>query len=160
HALTGGARLDTTIAGPIVRIAAQHGDAKLYDALLAAADRASSPQEHYRYLNALADFSEAALIDRGLEHALAPQLRSQDTAAYLARFMSNPLARDRAWSFVKTHWTELQPKIAIAEGDTTLVGSLSMFCDEGARADISGFFASHPLPVASRTLEQTLERIS
>jgi aminopeptidase N len=160
RALAGGARLDATIAGAIVRIAAQHGDAKLYDALLAAAGRATEPQEHYRYLFALAEFRDPALIDRGLRYAISPQLRSQDTASYLARFMANPFARDRAWSFVKTHWTDLQPKIAIAEGDTTLVSSLSAFCDNGARADVASFFGAHTLPVALRTLEQTLEWIS
>ena len=46
--------------------AAAHGDAKLFDALAAAADRATSPEEQYRYLFALATFRDPALIERAL----------------------------------------------------------------------------------------------
>ena len=55
------------VAGAIVTAAATHGDAKLFDALTAAAERAVSPDEHYRYLFALAAFQDPALIRRGLE---------------------------------------------------------------------------------------------
>ena len=47
--------------------AATHGDPALYDALVAAADAATSPEEQYRYLYALGDFEDPALIERGLE---------------------------------------------------------------------------------------------
>jgi aminopeptidase N len=159
HALAGGPPLDPTLATPIVSVAARHGDQNLYDALRAAADRAESPEERYRFLFALGDFRDSALIDRGLQQVLSPQLRSQDTALYLARHMANPVARPRAWAFIMEHWSELQPKIFIAEGDTTLVHSLSTFCDARSRDDIKSFFASHPLPTAARTLSQTIERI-
>src|SRR5262249_38198694 len=85
-ALAGGPRLDATLAGAIVRIAAEHGDANRYDRLASAAERAASPEEHYLYLFALTDFREPALIDRALQNALSPKLRSQDTALYLAQF--------------------------------------------------------------------------
>ena len=39
-----------------------HGDQKLFEALAAAADRAASPEDQYRYLYALADFQQPALI--------------------------------------------------------------------------------------------------
>jgi aminopeptidase N len=160
RALAGGPPLDPTLAGEIVEIAASHGDAKLYDALTAVLAKATSPDEHDRYLFALAAFREPALIDRGLRYALSPQLRSQDTAIYLGQFFRNAAARPRAWGFVKQHWAELEPKITIAGGDVSLVGSLSAFCDAGARDDIKAFFAAHKLPAAARTLDQTVERIN
>src|SRR5581483_8583612 len=159
-ALGGGPPLDATLADAVVTVAARHGDAKLYDALLSAAERATSPEEHYRYLYALPDFQDPALIDRGLAFAITPQLRSQDTAIYLSQFLGNPAARPTARRFIKEHWTELQPKLFVAEGDTNLVGSLSSFCDADAIADIKSFFSAHKLPTAARTLNQTLERIS
>jgi aminopeptidase N len=143
----------------VTTIAAAHGDARLFDALAAAVDRAASPDDQYRFLYALAEFQEPALIDRGLQRALSPQLRSQDTSIYLARFFDNSAARARAWAFVKEHWTALQPKIAVFGGDTALVHALGSFCDARTRADIASFFASHPLPGAVRTLDQTRERI-
>src|SRR5712691_1051451 len=154
------APLDPTLADAVIKIAAAHGDAPLFDALAAAAERASVPEDHYRYLYALSDFREPPLIDRGLQLAVSPQLRSQDTAVYLSRFFANPDARSRAWAFLTAHWAALEPKIAIAGGDTNLIRSMSSFCDAASREQITSFFAAHRLPGAARTLQQTVEQIN
>jgi aminopeptidase N/puromycin-sensitive aminopeptidase len=159
RSLAGGPPLEPTLSRSIIAVAAQRGDRALFDALLAASERATSPEERYRYLYALAEFRDPALIDRALEYTLTPKLRSQDTAAFFARFLGAEAARPRVWAFLKQHWTELEPKLTIFGGDTTFVGALSSYCDAGARNDISAFFTQHPLPAAARTLSQTLERI-
>jgi len=143
----------------VLHAAAEHGDARLFDALLAAAERTSDPDEHYRYLYALADFRDPALAARGLELAASPQLRSQDAAIYLAQFFGNPATRSRALAFVIDRWAALEPKVTVFGGDTTLIHSLSSFCDAESRDRIKAFFAAHPLPAATRTLEQTIEQI-
>ncbi|MCU1384094.1 MAG: pepN 2 [Acidobacteria bacterium] len=160
RALAGGPALDPTVAGAIVKAAATNGDQKLFDALAGAADRAASPEDQYRYLYALGDFRDPALIDRGLQRSLSPQLRSQDTAVYLVQFLTNPVARPRAWAFVKEHWPALEPKVTIFGGDVNLVRALGSFCDTAARDDVAAFFAAHPLPGAARTLTQTVEQIT
>ncbi len=147
------------MAGTLVSIAAAHGDAALFDALRRAAATSTNPQEHYRYLYALPAFRDPALIDRALELARTPDIRSQDTSVYLSAFFGNDAARDPAWRFIKTHWTELEPKIMISLGDIGLVSSMSAFCSVDARDDIRSFFASHPLPTGERALNQTIERI-
>ncbi len=160
RALAGGAPLDSTQAGAIVTTAAIHGDAVLFDALEAAAEKAQGPEEHYRYLYALGDFRQTALIDRGLQFALSPQLRTQDAALYLGRFFGNPEARDRALTFVIGNWAALEPKVNISGSDTNLIRSMSAFCDTGARDRIRAFFTEHKLPGAERTLQQTIEQIT
>jgi hypothetical protein len=160
RALTGGPPLDATLADAIVKAAAVHGDLALYDALSTAGDRASFPEEQYRYLFALADFQTPALVDRGLDRALTSQLRSQDTARYLAQFFGNPAARAKAWTFLTSHWGALEPKLTIFGGDTSIIGSMSTFCDASSRDEIKAFFAAHPLPAAARTLAQTVEQIN
>jgi aminopeptidase N len=159
RSLAGGPPLDPTLSRSIIAVAAWRGDRALFDALLAASERATSPDERYRYLYALAEFREPALIDRALEYTLTPKLRSQDTAAFFARFFGEEAARPRAWAFLKQHWAELEPKVTIFGGDTTVIGALSSYCDAAARDDISAFFRQHPLPAAARTLSQTIERI-
>ena len=159
RALAGRGALDPTLAAAIVEISARHGDAALFDALSAASDRASSPEERYRYQNALARFREPALIDRALQRTLSPSMRSQDVAIYLRAFFDNPAARERAWSFMTTHWKALEPKLTIVGNDTRLVNALGAFCDRDARDRIKTFFDEHRLPGAVRTLDQTLERI-
>jgi aminopeptidase N len=158
--LAGGPPLDPTLEGPIVAVAAAHGDAALFDRLQTAASRATTPIEHDRYLYALTDFREPSLVDRALEYSVTPDLRSQDAALYFAHLFGNPAARDRAWTFLKSHWATLEPKITISLGDVNLVGGLGAFCDAGTRDDIRSFFAAHKLPSATRTLAQTLERIT
>jgi aminopeptidase N len=160
RALAGGPALESTVAGAIVKAASTSGDEKLFDALVAAAERASSPEEQYRYLFALANFQDPALIQRALDRSLTPQLRSQDTAIYLAQFLVNPASRPRAWAFVKEHWPVLEPKVVISLGDVNLTRALGAFCDAGPRDDINAFFAAHPLPGAARTLTQTIEQIT
>jgi aminopeptidase N len=160
RALAGGPALDSTVAGAVLTTAAIHGDAKLFDALAAASDRAESPEEQYRYLYALGAFQDPALVDRGLERSLTSQVRTQDTALYLSRFLGNPAARPRAWAFIKEHWTALEPKVTIFGSDTNLTHALGAFCDAGSRDDVQAFFAAHPLPAAARTLAQTIEQIN
>ena len=160
RALAGGAPLDPATADAIVNVAAQHGDARLFDALVSAADRASSPDERDRYLLALGSFEAPPLIDRGLQRALSPELKSQDTARYLARFLGNPAANERSWRFVKEHWNVLEPKLSVSWGLVRLVEALDSFCTTSARDDIRAFFASRNAGPAAQTLEQTLEAIA
>jgi aminopeptidase N len=155
-----GSPLDPSAASAIIAVAARHGDAGLWDKLSSAAQTADSPAERYRYLYALGAFENPALIDRGLNLSLSPDLRSQDTAIFLGQFLSNPAARARTWAFTKQHWAELSPKITISLGDVRLVESLGRFCDAAARDDIKSFFAAHKLPAASRALDQTIEQIN
>ena len=160
QSLSGGAPLDASAANAIVAVAARHGDPALWEALLAASKKASSPAEQYRYLYALGAFEDPALIDRGLNFALTPDLRSQDTPTFLGTFLANAVARPRAWAFVKQHWPQLAPKITISLGDVRFVESLGAFCDARSRDDIKDFLKTHKLPAASRTLDQTIERIN
>ena len=159
RSLAGGPPIEPTLAGPMIRTAAMHGDAKLFDALAAAASRAASPEDRYRFLDALGDFREPALVDRALQRSLSPDMRSQDLALYLDRFFRNPAARPRAWSFLAAHWAELEPKLTIVGNDTRIVSAFGFFCDAQSRDAVKGFATAHPLPAAARTLDQTLERI-
>ena len=98
RALAGTAPLDPTLAGAVIKTAARHGNAALFEALLAAAERAPTPEEHYRYLYALADFrepdakglaverlgraaGEIAVRHQAREHLLVHAASSRDPAA-------------------------------------------------------------------------------
>src|SRR5207253_10107783 len=67
RALAGSAPLDPTLGDSVVRVAAQHGDERLYDALAAAAARATSPGERTLYLYASTEFRDRRLIDQALQ---------------------------------------------------------------------------------------------
>jgi aminopeptidase N len=157
--LASGASLDPTLGESVVHIAAQHGDEQLYNTLIAAAARATAPSEHMLYLLASTDFRDSRIIDRALQRVLSNDVRTQDTARYLTSFFDNPVARPRAWSFVKSNWTALEPKLRIYGAGPTLMRGLGSFCDAAARDDIRSFFASHRLTGVTGPLNQAIERI-
>jgi aminopeptidase N len=151
--------LDPTLRETFVALAAARGDAALFNALIAAADRATSPGERNVYFYAATGFRDPALIDRALQRALSTELRAQDAARYLAAFFANSAARPRAWSFVKSNWRELDPKLRGLTGGAALVRSLGSFCDASSRDDVRAFFATRRMPGGTGALNQTIERI-
>jgi aminopeptidase N len=159
-ALEGREPLEPTLADALVSIAAAHGDAKLFDALLAAAEKATSPDERYRYLYALADFTDPGLIDRGLALVTTDRVRTQDASIYLAQFLIRPSSRERAWTFLTERWDAVAPKVTISGGDTNLVQATGAFCDARSKDRVASFFAAHPLPAAARALTQAQEQIA
>jgi hypothetical protein len=162
RSLSGGPALgvDRTLSGSVVRIAAQHGDERLYDALTAATARATSPDERSLYLQASAHFRDPRIIERALQRTLTSEIRVQEAAPYLASFFDNPVARPRAWSFLKSYWSALEPKLRGFNSAATAVRALDAFCDVATRDDIRSFFDTHRLPRVMGVVNQTIERIN
>jgi aminopeptidase N len=152
--------VDSTLLNALVGVAAINGDASLYDRYLARSKQARDPEEHYRYLYALADFSDPALVRRTMDYIVGPEVRNQDTAVFLSRLLSNPDAQQLAWDLLQTRWDDLQKKTGQVFGSPLLVSSLGQFCDAKTRSEMEDFFATHNVPEAERTLQQALERIS
>jgi aminopeptidase N len=152
--------IDPTLLNAVVRVAAIGGDAVLYDRYLARSKHASDPEDYYRYLYALAAFSDPALVRRTMDYIVGPDVRSQDTAIFLARLFTNPDTRRLAWELLQARWDDLQKKAGQVFGSPLLISSLGQFCDTKTRSEIEQFFATHKVPEAERTLQQALERIS
>jgi aminopeptidase N len=152
------ASADPTLSEPAFTIAASQGDAKLYDEILAAMSKAKGPDVYYRYMNALTQFTDPALVRRTLELALSPQIRTQDMPIMLLRLMTNPAAQQEAWKFVRTNWPQVS-KRASMWGSALVVRGTASFCDAGMRGEVQQFFSEHEVPQAQRTLKQSLEEI-
>jgi aminopeptidase N len=150
---------EPTLLNAVVRVAARHGDAALYDKYLARSKAASDPEEHYRYLYALAEFSDPALVQKTMNLIIGPEVRSQDAKLFLANLLSNPTAQKQAWPLLRTRWSEVQKKAVQFGGNTVVIAALGTFCDTGTRREVRQFYTAHKVPDAARTLEQSLERI-
>jgi len=159
-AATAGTPLDPAAADAVVYVAASHGDRALWDALANAANHTPLPQDQYRYLYALGDFTEPGLVERGLQYVLTPNVRSQNAGRYLEGFLQNPAAGHQAWEFLKANWKDLSPKLSIAFSDVGVVQALGSFCDAGTRDDIKSFFTTHKLGNAARNVDQTIDKIN
>jgi aminopeptidase N len=152
--------VDPTLLNAAVETATNGGDATLYDRYLARSKQSIDPEDHYRFLYALAGFSDPALVRRTMDLIVSPDVRSQDAAVFLSRLLSNSEARSVAWDLLRARWDDLQKKTGQVFGSPLLIGSLGGFCDTRKRSEIEQFFASHKVPEAERTLQQALERIS
>ena len=159
RALDNPSAVDRTMAETVFALAALNGDAALYDRILAQTKKAGSPEEFYLYQRTLAEFSDPKLLQRTLDYALSPEVRSQDTIRVIAGVMDNPAGQKLAWAFARAHWPQIASTFG-GFGGGGVVGATSAFCDAGMRDEVKDFFTSHQVPAAERTLKQALERVS
>jgi aminopeptidase N len=155
------ASVSPTLVASVLRVAAFGGDASLYDRFLARMNESrTSPEEYYRIFNALAAFVEPSLVQRTLNLALSSQVRSQDTPLLLAALLVSSETQDAAWAFIKDRWSPIMDKVGVFQGVPALVNALGAFCSTDRAAEITAYFAAHPVPEAARGLQQALERIN
>jgi len=160
QALENPASIDHTIAFTAFSLAAQDGDAALYDKVLDRLQKkGASLEEYYLYFQTAARFSDPKLLQRTLEYALTPAVRSQDTLGLISVVMENPAGAKLAWDFVRARWSEIE-KVGGGFTSGEVVAATSVFCDAGMRDEVQTFFATHKVPTAERTLKQSVERMN
>jgi aminopeptidase N len=151
--------VDRTLVETVFSLAAANGDAALYDRFLEHLRNSRIPEEYYIYLGALSGFSNPQLLERTLEYALTPEVRSQDKLGVIAAVLENGPGEKLAWNFVREHWSEIDTvNSGFISGE--IVAATSAFCDSGMHDEVEEFFSTHKVPVAERTFKQSLERIN
>jgi aminopeptidase N/puromycin-sensitive aminopeptidase len=149
---------DPELAPVFLMLAAQHGDAALYEQMLDRVKTAKTPEEYDLYLKALAQFSDPALLQRTLEFALSPGVRSQDTQRVIASVMRNPAGRELSWDFIRSHWRDVAGNGGAFASDQLILGAAS-FCNAGLQSEVRNFFSGHEVLAGGRLLKQSLEQI-
>jgi aminopeptidase N/puromycin-sensitive aminopeptidase len=151
--------LDRTIASLAIHLAVLDGDQALYEKLFERLKSAKSPAEYYIYLGSLTQFSDPKLLDRTLQYAVSPDVRSQDTLGLIAGVVENRAGGELGWNFVRSHWSDIE-KVGGGFTSGEVVAATSALCDAGLRDEVKDFFSSHKVPTAERTLKQSLESMS
>jgi aminopeptidase N/puromycin-sensitive aminopeptidase len=158
-ALADPASVDTEMAGGAFALAALNGDSAFYDRVMAATKNPKSPELYYTYLFTLPRFSDPKLLQRTLDFAISPEVRSQDSLRVITTVMRNPAGRDLAWDFVRSHWDAVA-KAGGPFASAAVVGATGVFCDAGMRDQVTEFFSTHKVAAAERTYKQSIERIN
>ncbi len=151
--------VDLEMAGSTFGLAALNGDSAFYDRVIAALKNPKSPEEYYMYLFTLPQFGDQKLLQRTLEFAISPDVRSQDALGVITSVMGNPAGQQLAWDFVRQHWPEVE-KAGGPFASAQVVGATSVFCDAGSRDQVTEFFSAHKVAAAERTYKQSIERIN
>ena len=158
-ALADSSSVDRELAGGAFGLAALNGDSAFYDRVLAATKNPKSPEEYYMYLYTLPQFSDSKLLERTLNFAISPDVRSQDALGLITSVLGNPDGQQLAWDFIRQHWSEIE-KAGGPFASAQVVGATSVFCDAGLRDQVTEFFSAHKVAAAERTYKQSIERIN
>jgi len=134
--------VDHDLAGAALPAAALNGGPEFYDKVMAAMKNTKSPEEYYTYFFTLGRFGDTKLLERTLEFAISPDVRSQDALQLVTTVMENPAGQQLAWDFVRQHWSDME-KAGGPFASAEIVGATSSFCDAGLRDQVSEFFAAH-----------------
>jgi aminopeptidase N len=153
------ASVDRQLAGGALGLAALNGDEAFYDRIMTALKNPKSPEEYYMYFFTLPSFSDPKLLQRTLDYAVSPEVRSQDALGLIDGVMGNPEGEKLAWDFVLTHWDAVQ-KAGGPFASAQVVGATSSFCDAHMRDQVADFYAAHKIEAAERTYRQSIERIN
>ena len=159
RALTDPDSVDRELGNSAFALAALNGDQAFYDKLMAALKTPKSPEEYYIALFTLGRFDDPKLLQRTLEYALSPEVRSQDALGLIARVMYNPAGEKLAWDFVRQNWTAVE-KSGGPFASAQVVGATQSFCDATMRDQVAEFYAAHKIEAAERTYRQSIEQIN
>jgi aminopeptidase N len=159
QALADPSSVDHQLAHGAFALAALNGDSDFYDKLMAGMKNPKSPEDYYLYLFTLSDFTDPKLLERTLEYAVSPDVRSQDALQLVSSVLANPAGQQLAWDFIRQHWSDIE-KAGGPFASAEVVGATSFFCDATLRDQVTEFFAAHRIDAAERTYKQSIERIN
>jgi aminopeptidase N len=152
------ASVDYQLAGSALGLAAINGDSSFYDKVMAALKNTKSPEEYYTYFFTLPQFTDPKLLERTLDFAISPDVRSQDALRLVRAVLENPDGQKLAWDFIRQHWSEIE-KSGGPFASAQVIGATSGFCDAGMRDQVTEFYDAHKIAAAERTYRQSIERI-
>ncbi len=145
--LSGGQPLDRSMVAVVAGLAARGGDAELLERLPALDAR-----------EVIAHASDAVYVTRALGAALDAADRPGRLAGWLSAALENPAVNVQAWQFLKSRWSDVQPRLAAPFALATVVAAAGAFCDGAMRDEVERFFADHP-SAPRHTLSLALDRI-
>ena len=150
--------VEAGLAANALTVAAQNGDAALYDQYLEHLKTAKTPEEYYNYLGALGSFPDPALAKRTFDLALSPEVKNQDLFL-LGGPLTNHATQAAAWELFKADFKAIFAKAGPGLGQG-LVQVANVFCDEKLRDDSQQFFVAQNLPGSERLLENAKDTVN
>ena len=151
--------VDHELAGTAIQVAAVNGDEDFYNRVMAGLKDSKSPEVYYAYFFTLPQFTDPKLLQRTLDFAVSPDVRSQDALGLVTGVLQNPAGERLAWDFIQTHWDAIA-KAGGPFASAQVVGATSVFCSAEMRDQVTQFFAAHRIAAAERTYKQSIERIN
>jgi puromycin-sensitive aminopeptidase len=150
-----GESIDPELATAALAVYARNGGPEEYETLWKTYREATTPLDQVRYLRSVAGVCTEEEALATLDKVVEGDIRTQDGFWVFARLLGGKTG-PQVWASARTRWDDL---LAAMPGLTKnrVVEGLPALSHPEVAADVKGFFAEHPLPEASRALEQKLE---
>jgi puromycin-sensitive aminopeptidase len=150
-------KADRDLAPALVAVLAWCGDAARYQEFKKKFKSARTPQEEQRYLFALADFRDRALLRETMAMTLDGQVRTQNAPYLMHSLLLNMDCRYEAWDFVKRNWEEMVKKYPDSALPRMCEGVVALLDRED---EVKTFFHAHRVRLGGKLIDQHLERLS
>jgi puromycin-sensitive aminopeptidase len=150
-----GDSIDPEVCTAALAVYARNGGEEEHATMWKAYEDSTTPLEQIRYLRSVATVeSEEQALDT-MDKIVDGVIRTQDGFWVFARLLAGE-AGPQVWASARSRWDDV---LAAMPGitRTRVVEGLPALSQPEVAADVKGFFAEHPLPEASRALEQKLE---
>ena len=151
--------VDPELAQSALGIAANNGDAALYDKFLALSALTKDPAIQTQALFLTATFKDPALANRTLDSVAEGKVKNQDSWILLAILLQNRDTREMTWKYIQENWTKVSAQFTTSSGQR-VVSSTSGFCSAERRDEVMSFFTTHKVDAAERTLKQVGDSIN
>jgi aminopeptidase N/puromycin-sensitive aminopeptidase len=150
---------DPLLADVAVNVAANSGDAALYDKVFAASKDPSNPEDQSDALRALTQFSDPGLVKRTLDYAVSGQVRNQDSWILPTILLIDRDTRNQTWDYIRNNWQDVHAQFTTNSGPR-VVNATGSFCSIERRDEVSSFFAVHKVVASDRTLAKAIDAIN
>ena len=104
-------RVDPTLVNVGLRLSALQGDRALWDDYQQRFEKATVPVERSRYLSALSQFQDPALIERNLDYALHGPLHAQEVLQLTGGLYETSSGRDRQYRWLTENYAAIMARI-------------------------------------------------
>jgi len=152
--------LDPELRSMVYTLVARNGGDDIFDILVKCYRKTESNEEQVYFLEALAQLREGNTFRKALEFLLSDDVRSQDVFKFISAISSHS-TRELFWEFVKANWGEFNKRFGenFMLMERIIKYSTGEFSSEKMAIDVEAFFKEHPVPRASRSIDQSVESI-
>jgi puromycin-sensitive aminopeptidase len=150
--------VEANVAAAVVRATAVHADQAVLDEIIDGFRNGATPQEEQRYLYALSDVRDPALMGQVLELSMTAEVRTQNAPFLIGACIANRDNGAVAWRVVHERWDEMNERFP-SNSIVRMLHGIRAVTDPALAADIEAFLEEHPVPQAKQTLLQHLERM-
>ena len=143
--------VDPTLEPAAVAVAAQNGDAALFDRFQKVFETDAIPERAEGALELLAEFQDPALTERAMAYAASGKVKNQDSLLIFARALGRPATHDAAWKYIQANWPAVSAQLTEMNGGY-LVRSAGSFCSAEKAQEVKQFFTTHTVHASARGL--------